>query len=411
MTSDDQYDAIIVGARCAGSPTAMLLARKGYKVLLLDRASFPSDTISSHVIWPTGVFRLEKWNLLDRVVATGCPPMANPIMFDFGPIAIKGCPTAYNGVRDSYAPRRTVLDKILVDAAVEAGAQLRENFTVDELTFENGRATGIRGHGRPGAEVRERARIVIGADGLHSVVAKATNAAMYNERPKLGCFYFTYWSGIQSEGMEAYIRPRRAVLGIPTIDGLTLVLTAWPVSEFDAFRSDVEGNYLKTLDVAPEFAARVRQGRREERLVGTGDVPNFFRKPFGDGWALVGDAGYHKDPTTAQGISDAFRDADALTDAIDSGFSGRRPLGDALAEYESKRNETVGALYEFTQQLANLEEPPSPELQHLLGAISTNQQASDQFFGVNAGTVPVPEFFAPENVQRIMGAASAPRSA
>src|SRR3954453_12998460 len=154
--AQNQYDAIVVGARCAGSPTAMLLASKGYKVLVVDRAAFPSDTLSTHIVHPPGVSALERWGLLDRLVATGCPPL-DTYRFDFGPFTIEGAP----GTADSpvgYCPRRTVLDKLLVDAASEAGAEVREEFTVEEVVTEGGRVTGIRGHDKGGASVTELAR-------------------------------------------------------------------------------------------------------------------------------------------------------------------------------------------------------------------------------------------------------------
>src|ERR671914_158109 len=177
------YDAIVVGARCAGSPTAMLLARKGYKVLVVDRARFPSDTLSTHLLHPTGVEALKRWSLFDAVIATGVPPIET-YSFNFGPFAITGSP----GTKEApfaYAPRRIVLDKLLVDAAAEAGAEVREGFTVDEILIEDGVVVGIRGHGKDGKPVTERARIVVGADGRHSRVAKAVGPDHYNEKPPL----------------------------------------------------------------------------------------------------------------------------------------------------------------------------------------------------------------------------------
>jgi 2-polyprenyl-6-methoxyphenol hydroxylase-like FAD-dependent oxidoreductase len=159
-----QYDAIIVGARCAGAPTAMLLARKGYRVLLVDRATFPSDTMSTHIIHPPGISALKRWGLLDRLASTGCPPIAG-YSFDFGPIRIAGSLRPDDGVATAYCPRRTVLDYLLVEAAVAAGAELRERFTVEEVLIESGHVTGVRGHTAGGATVTERARVVVGADG------------------------------------------------------------------------------------------------------------------------------------------------------------------------------------------------------------------------------------------------------
>ena len=353
------YDEIVVGARCAGSATAMLLARKGHKVLLVDKASFPSDTMSTHFIWQPGVANLKKWGLLDAVRDSNCPPVTR-MKFDVGPLALFGSPPAADGTTEALAPRRQVLDKILVDAAEAAGAEVREGFSVNEVVIDDGRVTGVKGSGSSGA-VEESARMVIGADGKHSTVAKAVRAPVYNERPILMFAYFSYWSGVNLEELELYSRDQCAALAFPTNDGLVGVIAAGAIAGFSEFRTDIEGNFFKTLDQAPDLASRVREGKREERFQGTADLSNFFRKPFGPGWALVGDAGYNKDPTTAQGISDAFRDAELLSEAIDEGFSGRQPLEEALAGYEGQRNEASMPMYEFTCQMAALQ-PPPPEM-------------------------------------------------
>jgi 2-polyprenyl-6-methoxyphenol hydroxylase-like FAD-dependent oxidoreductase len=397
------YDAIVVGARCAGSPTAMLLARKGYRVLLVDRAKFPSDTLSVHYIHQPGGACLKRWGLLEAVVATGCPPVRRQRL-DFGPFALDGAPPPADGVAHAHAPRRTVLDKLLVDAAAAAGAEVRERFTVDELVFDGDRVTGIRGHAAGGAAVTEQARIVVGADGQHSIVAKSVAAPAYDERPIFTCAYYSYWEGVPVDRAELYLRPGRTIVGAPTNDGQTFVIVYWPLAEFREVRGDIEGRFMAALELAPGLAERVRAGRRTEHIRGTADQRNFYRRPCGDGWALVGDAGYHKDPITAQGISDAFRDAELLAGAIDDGLSGRRPLDEALAGYEQQRNETSKPIYEMTCQFATLE-PPPPETQQLLGALRGNQEQIDRFLGVAVGTYPGAEFFAPENIGRIMAAA------
>lgn len=395
------YDAIIVGARCAGSPTAMLLARKGYRVLLVDKAAFPSDVVNGYYVQQHGAARLKQWGLLDTLRASNCPPVFT-LTFDFGAFALSGTPPPVSDVVEGYAPRRTVLDKILVDAAVEAGAELREEFTVQDLVWDGERVVGIRGQTKGGTIVTQHAHLVIGADGTHSRVARAVLAATYNTKPALTCWYAGHWSGIPVQGVEFYLRDRRAFIVCGTNDGLTVVIVGWPHSEFHEFRTDIEGNYLRSVALVPELAERVHGGKREERFVGTAETGNFFRKPYGPGWALVGDAGYHKDPSTAQGISDSFRDAELLTAAIDAGFSGHRSLDDALAEYEHQRNTAALPMYEFTCQLANLAEPPSSEMQQLLAALCGNQAETNRFLGTWAGTVPVPEFFAPENIGRIL---------
>jgi flavin-dependent dehydrogenase len=398
------YDAIVVGARCAGSPTAMLLARKGYKVLLVDKSSFPSDTISTHLVWPTGASRLERWGLLDSLVATGCPSISSSMTFDVGPLVLSGSIPGYDGVDGAYCPRRSVLDQILVEAAVKAGAELREKFSVQEVTSENGTVTGVRGSTAGGTLVDERARIVVGADGRNSRVAKAVSAPSYNEQLPLTCYYYSYWSGIPQDGTELYDAGDKAVGMAPTNDGLSILVAIWQASEFHRVRADIEGNYMKAVTIPSALADRVRSGRREEGFSGTADVPNYFRKPYGPGWALVGDAGYHKDPFTAQGISDAFRDAETLAEAIDAGLSGRTPMEDALANYELVRNQESMPMYEFTCDLARMEPPPA-EMQQLFSALAGDENESSQFFGALTGTVPLTEFFAPGNLERIIAAA------
>lgn len=398
------YDVIVVGARCAGSPTAMLLARQGYRVLMVDRATFPSDTLSTHVIHPPGVAALQRWGLRDRVIATGCPPIVK-YSFNFGPFTISGSPRPIDGEAVAYSPRRTVLDKILVDAAVEAGVELREGFTVDALTSDDDRVTGIRGHEKGGGEVTEEAPVVIGADGRYSLVAKLVEPARYNEKPSLQGSYYSYWRGLPHDNsFTAYIRPGRGWGVIPTNDDLTLVVVGIAHEQFDSYRHDVEATYLKSFELAPEFAARVDAATRTERFAGTGDLPNFFRKPYGPGWALVGDAGYHKDPITAFGITDAFHSAELLVEALGQSFSGNRPFDDAMGDYQQRRDEAALPIFELTCQFAAME-PPPPEMQQLLGAVHGNQEAMDDFASVMAGTLPLPAFFAPDNVGKIMAAA------
>ena len=398
----DGFDVIVVGARCAGSPTAMLLARAGYRVLVVDRATFPSDTLSTHVVQPTAVATLKRWGLLDPLITSGCPP-THTYAFDFGPITIAGAP----GTADcpvGYAPRRTVLDKLLVDAAVDAGAELREAFTVQDIVADNGTVTGVTGHGPSGRLVTEHARVVIGADGLHSVVAKAVRPEQYHDKPQLLCGYYAYWSGLPMHGrFETYVRPERGFAACSTNDDLTMVVAGWPFAQFAANKMDVDGNYLKTFDTAPDFAERLRSATRETRIAGTA-VPNYFRKPYGPGWALVGDAGYNKDFITAQGISDAFKDAELCATALHDTFTGAATFEEAMTTYQKTRDQRVLPMYEFTTGLATLE-PPPPEMQQLLGAIHGNQAAMDGFAQVNAGTTSPADFFSEQNIAEIFATA------
>jgi len=397
----NEYDAIVVGARCAGSPTAMLLARKGHKVLLLDRDHFPSDTLSTHMIHPPGLALLQQWGLLDRLVATGCPAIPR-YSYDFGPFTIAGRPQPADGIAVGYGPRRTILDKLLIDAAADAGAEVREGFAVEELLVEDGRVTGVRGHTSGGASIDERARVVIGADGRYSLVARTVTPEQYNEKPPLQAGYYTYWSNLPVDAFEIYIRESRGWGVIPTHDGLTLVVIGWPYAEFASSKKDVEGVYLRSLELAPAFAERVRGATRAAPYRG-GATPNFFRKPFGPGWMLVGDAGYIKDPITAWGISDAFRDADRSTIALGEWLGGTRPFDEAMADWQTARDTHAMPMFDLTCGLATLE-PPPPEMQQVFGATAASQDAQDQFVSMMAGTLPVQAFFAPENVGRIMAA-------
>jgi 2-polyprenyl-6-methoxyphenol hydroxylase-like FAD-dependent oxidoreductase len=385
-----RYDAIVVGARCAGAPTAMLLARKGWNVLLVDRATFPSDTISTHLIHPQGVAALARWGLRDRLVATGCPPI-DTYTFDFGPITFAGSP-AIDGSPVAYCPRRTILDKLLVDAAREAGIEVREGFAVEEITVQDDRVTGIVGHGTDGAAFAASAPVVIGADGRHSRVARAVRPVQYHEKPELQVGYYAYWSGLPQTGrFGTFLRDRRGGASIPTHDGQTIVIAGWPIAEFAANKRDLERNYLATLEQVDDLWGQLKHARRESTIYG-GSVPNFFRKPYGPGWVLVGDAGYTKDPITAQGISDAFRDAELVASALDAVSSGARSFDDAMAAYQATRDAAVLPTYEFTCQLATME-PPPPEMLTLFGAMIGDRAKSDRFCRVVAGTASPAELF------------------
>jgi 2-polyprenyl-6-methoxyphenol hydroxylase-like FAD-dependent oxidoreductase len=400
------YDAIVVGARCAGASTALLLARAGYRVLVVDRATFPSDTVSTHIIHPRGVAALARWGLRERLAATGCPPI-DTYVFDFGSLTISGAPGGEDA-RVAYCPRRTILDKLLVDAAAEAGAEIREGFTVDTVVMEAGRAVGIRGHSRAGTPLVEDASVVIGADGRHSVVADAAKPEQYNDRPPLESIYYTYWSGLPMDGRcEIYSREACGFAAVPTHDGLTLAMALWPYREFAARKQDVESHYWQVLEQIPELANRIRAARREAPFAGAA-LPNFFRKPYGAGWVLVGDAGYLKDPVTAQGITDAFLDAERCAAALDEIFRGASSFDEAMNALQRTRDEHALPMYEFTCQLAALE-PPDDGMQQLLAAIQGNQQLMDAFAQTYAGTISPAEFFAPENMNAIIAASKGVR--
>lgn len=394
------HDVIIVGARCAGATLAMLLARKGYRVLIVDKAQFPSDTVSTHLIWHAGLARAKRWGLLDGIVGLGAPPI-HKIRLDVGEFELAGSPPPVDGIDYAIAPRRTLLDKFLIDAAVTAGAEIREAFYVCEVVTDDGRVTGIRGRTSGGSTTVDNASFVVGADGTGSIVAYSVRAPKYNERPSTACAYYSYWEGgPEVVDFETYVKPGWGSAMLPTNDGLTCIIGGWNGLVPDPQTRAADG-YRKVMETFPRLTEFLRSGHQVEPVRGMREQPGFFRKPYGDGWALVGDAGYHKHALTAQGITDAFRDAELLYEALDEGFSGRRQFADSLAEYQRQRDAAVMPMYESTCQRALLEALP-PQVMALFRALSSNQPEMDRFFGTDAGTVSMMEFFAPDNLARII---------
>jgi 2-polyprenyl-6-methoxyphenol hydroxylase-like FAD-dependent oxidoreductase len=402
------YDVIVIGARVAGASTALLLARRGLNVLVVDRAGFPSDTLSTHQVQVPAAARLKRWGILPQIEAAGTPPTRR-VRFDPGPVVLDGRFPAVDGVDALYSPRRRLLDTLLVDAARESGAEVREHFAVDELLFSGGAVTGIRGRERGRPPVRETAPLVVGADGRHSMVAKGVGADAYHVKPPLSVAYYTYWSGVEMEGGEMYGRGRRLMGAWPTNDELVMTYVAAPADEFGTFRADPEGNLLRAFDASGALGERIRAGERAERMYGTADLHNRFHRPFGPGWALVGDAGLLMDPVTGQGIADAFRDAELLTDAIAGAHEGRSTLEAALAGYQERRDAAARPMYELTTDLASFG-PPDPAFLQLLQALERRPAEIDRFLGVLAGIEPLPEYFASAAVRDMLTAAPGPET-
>jgi 2-polyprenyl-6-methoxyphenol hydroxylase-like FAD-dependent oxidoreductase len=335
--------------------------------------------------------------------------MALKMKFDVGPFALVGGVPDRNKGRGGICPRRTVLDTILIEAAVASGVEFRENFSVEELIRDGDTVVGIKGRGGHDTKpVEERAKIVIGADGIYSFVAREVGVEDYNAIPPLATFYYSFWSGIDCQDVEQYASlVHQGAAYFPTNDGLTLIAAVWTSDQFEDVRQDIEGNFMAVHRQIPGSAERIESGHQEDRWWGIKGVPNYFRKPYGPGWALVGDAGYAKDPLTAQGISDSLIEAEQLADAIDAGFSGRQPLEQAMAELHQRRDARVMPLFQFTTQLARLE-PPDEQMQQLFEALQANQDATNQFYAAITGSTPLPEFMNPENLGRIMATAGSP---
>lgn len=402
------FDAIIVGARCAGASTALHLARNGYKVLALDRDPSGSDmTASTHMIWQGGVGLLKRWGLLDRIAASNCPPM-ELFNLDMGEFVLSAKAPVPDGMLAAYAPRRYVLDGILLEAAIEAGAEFREGCSVLELLSDGDTITGVCFSDKSGAENRENAKMVIGADGRNSTVARSVGAPSFDEQPKLQGTLYAYFSDFPLNDMEFYSRPGRMVYGWSTNDGLSTVGICARYDDFRSLNRNPEQNFYGELaELTPEFCERARAAKRETRWL-SGATRNFRRKPWGQGWALAGDAGLTMDPISACGISNALRDAELLANAMHDGFSGSVPMADALAGFEQTRDEASMPLYEFTCQMGRLADPTEDEIA-LFTALRDSPEDTSAYFGIFAQTVSAADFFAPDNVQRIIELATQSR--
>jgi flavin-dependent dehydrogenase len=396
------YDVVVAGARCAGSALALMLAREGLKVLAVDPAMFPSDTMSGHFIQPAGVSCLQRLGLLESLHHLGAP--AQPAMtVDFGPVVLSGTPApAADGTTAAYAPRRYVFDPMLADAAVAAGAELREGVGFVAPVVEDSRVVGAVTRSRSGVAETVRARLVVGADGRRSRVAASVGAQSYDVRPALTCVFYGYWEGFETQHTRLFVRDGLFCVTAPTNHGLTFVGFAWPRAALAAVRADVGKAFCAAAASIPWVADRLAGARKVTGFVGTGSLDGFFRTAAGPGWALLGDAGYHKDPITAQGMSDALLHAELLAAAIVDGLSGRRHPDAALADYGRRRDAMARPMYGLTADLARLA-PPPPEMRTLLAALAERPDDRRRFLGVMAGTVPVDDFFAPANLAHICG--------
>ncbi|NKQ58666.1 NAD(P)/FAD-dependent oxidoreductase [Amycolatopsis sp. K13G38] len=394
------YDAIVVGARCAGSPVAMLLARQGHRVLVLDRASFPSDTVSTHYLHQLALSKLRDWGLLDRVIGTGVTPIKH-LNFTYTGIEIPGFADPIEGIDTVYCPRRTVLDEILVGAAREAGAEVIERFTVTDLVFDGDAVVGVRGREAEGTELEFRAKIVVGADGANSVVAQKTGAETVRHVPAAGFVYYSYYSGLDW-GMHHRTGFGEQQFGTwPTNDELNLLAIIRPRERFGEFRADPERHFQDVFDdIDPEMGRELRDaGKREEPWRPMRYPDNYYRRAYGPGWALVGDAGYHKDPFTGWGITDAFKYGEVLAGKIHSALAGEVSMDEALAENEKIRDTESAGTFKLTCSLATL--VLSPYYHAVFSATAKSPAYIKKFFGLIAGGYPGEEFFAPHNLEQL----------
>ncbi len=390
------WDAVVVGARCAGASTALLLARQGHRVLLVDRATFPSDTMSTLYIHQPGVAMLERWGVLDAVVASGCPPLKT-VDYQVEDVLLHS-PMATTGKIDAaYAPRRQILDHILIEAAIEAGAEFASGCSLSEILFEEGRAIGVRLRTKNGGEITERARLVVGADGMRSRTAELIGAPTVTEDPRMTCIYYSGWTGI-SAGFGMRERHGSWIATVPTHDGVTLILTYFPQRSFAAIKSEPLDAHRESIRAgAPDLFDQMSSGEHVVKLHGTGDQQNFFRKAHGPGWVLVGDAGHHLDSITARGITNAFTQAEILSEEIGGDMADAQRLDAALKRFTDRRDMVLMEGYRSTLETAKLRVQDSRL--KMLRAISEVPELTSRYFALHAGIISMDELLTPELIE------------
>lgn len=358
------HDVVVVGARCAGAATAMLLARQGFDVVVLDRVDFPSDTLSTHAIARGGIVQLARWGLLDEVIASGAPPIRS-ISFHFPGGELVREVKDRAGVDHLLAPRRYVLDMIMLDAARSAGATVRTGMAVTgTLTDRSGRVVGVAMRDRDGNARDVRARYVVGADGLRSRIARAVRPRVIDDRGTGTSMRYAYVAGLGAEGFEFHLAPGGFAGVFPTHNGEANVWAGTPAGRR-------AGSSLEDLldRVAPSLAARVRAASVVSPVRSAVALPNHVLEPVGPGWALVGDSGYHRDPITGHGITDAFRDAEVLARRLGDILRGDAPEDFSLAAYADERYRALLPVFDVTCRLCEF--PPLEEFVALQKRLSS----------------------------------------
>jgi flavin-dependent dehydrogenase len=348
---ETDYDAIVVGARVAGASTAMLLARLGHRVLMVDRAPMPSDVVSTHAILRTGVLQLSRWGVLDDIVAAGTPAVRH-ITLGFGEERIEFEVRADCGVDNLYAPRRYVLDNILVEAALRAGVDFADRTRmVDLLRQADGRVAGIVTK-QGDREQAHTARIVIGADGVWSRMAKLVGARDCLSHPATNAINYAYYRDVEATGFWFQFTPGVNAGIIPTNDSLCCVFAGRSNERVADFSLDSEAEFNRLLRQAGvDLWSKVAAGSRVSQFRGM-SLPGFLRQAWGPGWALVGDAGYTKDPISAHGISDALRDAELCARAVDQALNRPDDASEAMSEYQRVRDQFSIGMFRHSEALA-----------------------------------------------------------
>jgi 2-polyprenyl-6-methoxyphenol hydroxylase-like FAD-dependent oxidoreductase len=354
--ADSTYDAVVVGARPAGAATALLLARQGRRVLVLDRAAFGSDTTSTHALMKGGVLQLQRWGLLDRIRDAGTPALRHTVVH-YSDMDIDIPVGGDDDVDALYAPRRTVLDPMLAVAAAEAGADVRFETSVSDLLRDrDGRVAGLAYRSADGRRFEARAPITIGADGARSFVARSVGAPTTRAGTHASAVVHAYFADVDVDGFQWFFRSGAGAGVIPTNGGVLAYIAIASPRFATELRPDVEAGFWRLLrQHAPEAADLVATAERTSRFHVHAGMGGFQRQPGGRGWALVGDASHFKDPISAHGLTDALRDAELLARALVPTLDDRDELAAALASYEAERDRLSSTMFDLADQVAGYE--------------------------------------------------------
>lgn len=410
------FDIIIVGARCSGATTASHLSKMGFNVLVVDKATFPQDTLSTHFVWPRGASYLNRLGVLDRILKE--TPFSNEIEITIEDLSIKGeIPLdilaqrfvnlhgdAKHITQKSFSAKRYVLDKILIDHAKENGAEVLEGFTVNELIFDSSkqRVTGVKGKDKEGNISEFSSKIVIGADGVHSIIAKLTNTLKEEIRENCTFAAYSYFSGFNFKKPIIQKRGRMSIGIVPTNNGHNMTMIYGPKKWDKAFRNgDKDENFIKAIKyVNPEIGEIIANSKKEKAIVGTNKMASFIRNAAGNGYAFVGDAASFKDQCTASGMTHAFRDAELLAHHIKIGFENN-DINNQLELYARKRHLDTWRYQEFVSKTAEMNPASASEVE-LFEALSKNQEQANRFLAMYGDTLPVRDFFTEKNIKSVL---------
>ena len=352
----EQFDVVVVGGRVAGAATALLLARAGVRVAVVDRAAYGSDALSTHGFMRAGILQLSLWALLDEIVAAGTPPIRHTTFHYADGESVDVSIRPGVGVSALFAPRRYLLDRTLVDAAARAGAEVRHDTTVTTLVRdERGRVCGVRTLDRAGRTAELHAAITVGADGVRSTVARAVRAPLILRGRFGSAMLYRHYAGIPAVGYEWAYGPGAAAGLLPTNEGLTCVFVGAAPQRMRGLRHLGAEHAFRTLlaTAAAPLAQRVTAATPAGRMHGWAAHAGYLRRAWGPGWALVGDAGYFKDPISTHGMTDALRDAELLANQILESIAGVTPHAVAMARYQAERDQLSGQLFEATEAIAS----------------------------------------------------------